>query len=203
MVRTTCMDNAGAARTSMTLLLRLRRSPADQAAWKEFVERYAPMIHGWCRLRNLQDADALDVTQIVLQKLAERMADFEYDPSRSFRAWLKTLTYNVWTDVLRQRRGLAGSGDSAVLSLLDNLEARDCLLTCLERTYEQELLDAAMARVRQRVQPHTWEAFRLTALEGQAGAAVAAALGQDIASVYKAKSNVQKLLQEEIRSMDK
>jgi DNA-directed RNA polymerase specialized sigma24 family protein len=53
--------------------------------------------------------------------------------------------------------------------------------------------------VRQRVQPQTWEAFRLTTLEGLRGAETAARLGVKLTLVFKAKSNVRKLLQEEIR----
>src|SRR5262249_49682883 len=93
-VASTCrilvMESASTSRTRETLLGRLRRDPTDQAAWGEFVERYSPQIYGWCRGWRLQDADAQDVTQEVLVILARRMATFDYDPARSFRAWLKT-----------------------------------------------------------------------------------------------------------------
>src|SRR5262249_59472623 len=68
--------------TSATLLGRLRCSPADQEAWKEFVLRYGPKIYRWCRQWNLQEADAQDVAQTVLLKLAGKMPAFDYDPSR-------------------------------------------------------------------------------------------------------------------------
>ena len=35
--------------TSLTLLERVQRFPADLEAWDEFVRRYHPMIHAWCR----------------------------------------------------------------------------------------------------------------------------------------------------------
>src|SRR5262245_27156971 len=70
-------------RTSVTLLARLRQIPADQAAWAEFTERYGRKIYAWCRRWNLQEADAEDVTQIVLLKLAEKMQRFEYDREKS------------------------------------------------------------------------------------------------------------------------
>ena len=40
------------------------------------------------------------VTQIVLLKLATKLRDFAYDPSRSFRAWLKTVAQHAWLDFL-------------------------------------------------------------------------------------------------------
>jgi DNA-directed RNA polymerase specialized sigma24 family protein len=42
--------------------------------------------------------------------------------------------------------------------------------------------------VRERVEPHTWEAFRLTAQEGRTGAEAAAALAMQVGTVFKAKS---------------
>jgi RNA polymerase sigma-70 factor (ECF subfamily) len=195
------MMSSADARTSQTLLSRVRQWPVDQHAWSQFVQRYAPLIRSWCQHWQLQEADALDVTQVVLQKLAEKMTHFVYDPSRSFRSWLRTMTHNVWSDLLRQR-GPAASGDDRFLHLLDSIEARDELTAAVEKTYEQELLEVAMASVQLRVQPPTWEAFRLTALEGLSGAEAAARLGQSLTTVYKSKSNVQKLLQEEVRGME-
>ena len=60
-------------RTSMTLIERIRKSPRDKIAWKDFVDRYGPRIYTWCLRWHLQKADAEDVTQIVLVKLAEKM----------------------------------------------------------------------------------------------------------------------------------
>ena len=59
-----------------------------------------------------------------------------------------------------------------------------------------------MARVRQRVAPHTWEAFRLLTFEGQSGAEVAPRVGMQVTMVYVAKSKVQKLLREEIDALE-
>jgi RNA polymerase sigma-70 factor (ECF subfamily) len=56
--------------------------------------------------------------------------------------------------------------------------------------------------VRQRVTPRTWEAFERTALQGQSGAEVGAALGMKVATVFVARSKVQKMLQEELRKLE-
>jgi RNA polymerase sigma-70 factor (ECF subfamily) len=187
------------ARTNPSLLARLRSGRDNQEAWSEFVRRYGAQIYRWCRAWGLQEADADDVAQTVLAKLAEKLRSFTYDPARSFRAYLKTLTHYAWCDFLElHRRPGAGSGDSAVRDRLESLEARDDLLQHLNAEFDQELLEEAMGRVRQRVEGHTWEAFRLTALEGLSGAEVATRLGMKVATVFKAKSKVQKMLQEEV-----
>lgn len=191
-------DRATESATSASLLLRLQQAPADQAAWTEFLRRYGSRIHGWCRRWGLQEADAQDITQDVLLKLVRAMQAFRYDPSRRFRGWLKTVAHNAWQDLARTRRAAAAGGDDP----LQSVAARDDLAAGVEAAYEQELLDRAMERIRPRVQPQTWDAFRLTAFDGLSGADAAARLGMPITSVYKAKSNVQKLLEAEVRELD-
>jgi RNA polymerase sigma-70 factor (ECF subfamily) len=190
--------------TSPTLLGRLSRLPADQGAWGEFAERYGRKIYAWCRHWHLQEADAQDVTQEVLFKVARRMQTFVYDPSQSFRAWLKTVTHHAWRDFVEGRaRAGNGSGDSSVLELLQTLPARDHLVGQLDEEFARDLLDEAMARVRLRVQPHTWEAFRLLAVEGLSGAEVAARLNMKVATAFVARSKVQKMVQAEVHRLER
>jgi RNA polymerase sigma-70 factor (ECF subfamily) len=193
------MDSA----TSPTLLGRLRQQPTDQAAWEELVRRYGPRVYGWCRQWQLQDADAQDVTQNVLARLAQRMQAFVYDPSRSFRGWLRTLTQHAWSDFVQARqRGARGSGDSQALECLHSLQARDDLVGRLEEMFDHEILEEATARVRLRVELDSWEAFRLITLEGLSGSEAAARLGKEVAAVFKARSRVQALLRDEIHKLE-
>jgi RNA polymerase sigma-70 factor (ECF subfamily) len=195
-------DSQNATRAS--LLVRLRTGPSDQAAWSAFVRRYVPLIFRWCRDWKLQDVDAEDVTQTVLLKLSEKMRTFDYDPSRSFRAYLKTLARYAWCDFLeaRGKRVDVGRGDSQARLQLQTAEARDDLLQRLDEEFDRELLGEAMARVRERVEPHTWEAFRLTALEGLAAAEAAERLGLRAAVVIKAKSKVRRMLADDVQGRD-
>jgi RNA polymerase sigma-70 factor (ECF subfamily) len=125
-------DHADSA-TSPTLLGRLQCDPTQQAAWDEFVQRYGRKIFQWCRHWGLQEADAEDVSQAVLLDLARQMRDFTYDPSGSFRAWLKTITHRAWCRLLQQQQKPgAGSGDSAVAALLGSVPSGDDLLKELE-----------------------------------------------------------------------
>jgi len=197
------MNSTPASGTSPTLLGRLRLNPDDRAAWTDFVARYNPLILSWCRRSGLQEADADDVAQQVLLLLAAKLRTFAYDPAKSFRAWLRTLTRHALSDYHESRqRGAAGTGDSRILDVLNNVEAREGLLAELDRQFDLELLEAAAARVRLRVEPQTWDAFRLTALEGVAGDAAAQQLGLRLTAVYKAKSRVQSLIREEMDRLD-
>ncbi len=190
------------SRTSVTLLGRLRQNPQDQAAWNEFVARYEPKILVWCRGWALQESDARDVTQDVLLKLHSLLAKVAYDPSRSFRAWLKTLTHHAWRDLVDDRKRMGyGSGNAGMQSFFENIAAGDGLVEHLEDEFRRELMDQAMARVRTRVEPRTWDAFRLTALEGSSGETAAARLEMNITRVYTAKSEVKRMIRAEIRKL--
>jgi RNA polymerase sigma factor (sigma-70 family) len=197
------MGSSSDSRTSPSLLGRLCQDPTDQAAWAEFVDRYGRKIYGWSRQWNLQDADAQDVTQAVLVRLAQRMPTFAYDRNRSFRGWLRTLTQHALADFAKSRARAAREGGGGELeAVLESLEARETLLAVLEEEFDQEILDQATARVRLRVEPRTWEAFRLTAVEGLPGAEAGQRLQMRVAAVFKAKSRVQKLLQEAIAELE-
>ena len=193
--------------TSQTLLLRVR-DPEDVEAWNAFVQRYAPRVISWCRQNGLQESDAADVTQDVLCKLITAMQAFDYNATRGrFRGWLKTVTANAVTDSLRRwrraDRTAAGQGDQAAdpfASLVDQ-KATDELARAIESGYREELLDEAHRIVRQRVQPRTWQAYAMAAVEQQSAADVAEQLGVRVADVYVAKSRVIKLLREEVSKL--
>lgn len=189
------------SRTSASLLARLRQAPADQAAWGEFVDRYGRKVYGWCRHWGFQEADAQDITQDVLVRLAEKMRDFAYDPARSFRAWLKTLARHAVSDFC-DARGRAAAGGSLAVELLQSVEAREDLVRRLEDEFDREVFDEAVARVRARVTPKTWRAFEMTAREGRSGAEAGAELGMAVAAVFVARGRVQKLLSEEVRRLE-
>jgi RNA polymerase sigma-70 factor (ECF subfamily) len=189
--------------TRVSLLIRLRQEPTDQRAWDEFTDRYGRLIWAWCQQFGLQAADADDVSQNVLLKLAQHLRSFVYDPGRRFRGFLRTVAHNACKDYLAStRRAVAAGADSGIHAVLDSVLARDDLAARLEEAFDLERLEMAQARVRQRVEPHTWEAFRLTALEGHSGAEVAAALHMQVGTVFKAKSKVQRMLREEIERLE-
>jgi RNA polymerase sigma factor (sigma-70 family) len=191
------------SQTSITLLGRLRQEPKDQDAWNDFVARYPPKILHWCRGWRLQESDGHDVTQGVLLTLSGLIATFGYDPSRSFRGWLKTLTHHAWRDLVTERKRVGiGSGDSRMRAFVESHEAGEDLVHQLEEEFRRELLDEAMARVQPRVAPRTWDAFRLTALDGRSGAAAAAQLAMKVAHVYVAKNEVKRLIKDEIRRLE-
>jgi RNA polymerase sigma factor (sigma-70 family) len=190
--------------TRPSLLLRLRDA-ADAEAWNLFVDLYAPLVYGFLRKQGLQDADAADVTQEVLQAVARSVGRLDYDPVRgSFRGWLFTVVRNELRDFLAaRRRQQAGSGDSAVRGLLEAVPAPEPDLAAQwEREHQQRLLDWAGGQVRRSCQETTWQAFWLTAVQGRSGQEAARRLGLSVAAVYLAKRRVLRRLAEELRRLE-
>jgi RNA polymerase sigma-70 factor (ECF subfamily) len=184
----------------VSLLGRLKTTPDDPQVWREFVTLYGGTIYRWCRGWGLQQADAEDVTQQVFLNLSMRMRNFCHDPRRSFLGWLKTVAQHERQHYMtRQRRaGQAGGGDCAA-QLLAAIEAREDLSRRLEETFDHELLQQAAVTVRLRVDPKTWDAFDLMAVQGRRGADVARRLGMRVGTVFVARSRVQRMLRDEVR----
>ena len=61
--------------TRESLLLRIRDSQ-DREAWQEFVSIYRPLIYRVGRRHGLQDADAQNLAQEVLQKVERKANDW-------------------------------------------------------------------------------------------------------------------------------
>src|SRR5882724_54079 len=157
----------------------------------DFIEHYGRHIYRWCRQWRLQDADAEDVAQEILLKLARKLRDFAYNPQSSFRGWLKTVAHHAWRDFVDGQGRARHFADEQVWDLLQSVEAREDLIQKLEEAFDYELLEAAKVQVQLRVAPHTWEAFRLVAIEGVPAEEVASQVQMQVAMVYVAKSKVQ------------
>src|SRR5258708_4976368 len=150
------MGNPNESQTRVTLLGRLAQSgEPDQAAWEEFVGHYGRKVYQWCLGWHLQAADAEDVTQAVLLKLACRMKEFRYDPAGSFRAWLKTVAHHAWRDFVDGRkRAVPGQGTDDAVLLLESVAAREDLARRLDEQVDTEFRDRAMQTVARRVAAH-------------------------------------------------
>ena len=144
-------------------------------------------------------ADARDVTQIVLTKLTVRLRRFQYDRAKSFRGFLRKVVNNALDDALRAGRENGPTGRGRVVATLSDPDARESLVAGVEQEFDLELLELATESVRERVEPRTLEAYRLTALEGFSGAEAAARLKMRVSAVYEAKSRVLGMLKDEIQ----
>jgi RNA polymerase sigma factor (sigma-70 family) len=192
----------GLPETRPSLLIRIR-DPRDTEAWDQFVELYGTLIYQFGRKRGLQDADAADLTQTVLQAVIGEIRRLNYDPLRgTFRGWLFTVVRNQFHKALsRQKRMPRGTGDSDVYDMLaehaDSTEDE----AIWQREYELQLFRWAMDRCRTSFDETSWQAFWQTAVEGKNAADVAAALAMTVGAVYTAKSRVLDRIKRAVRQL--
>lgn len=184
--------------TRPSLLLRIRNF-RDEDAWNQFIELYAPLIYGYLRKRNIQDADAGDLTQDVLSSVTSAANEFTYDPKRgSFRGWLLTVTRNKMLNFVSRKKALAGSGDSGVQRAIEEMTAEEDDHTQWDLEYERRLFDWAAEKCRSEFQDTTWQAFWMTAVENQTASSAAETLKLSVGAVYVAKSRVTARLRQVI-----
>jgi RNA polymerase sigma-70 factor (ECF subfamily) len=187
--------------TRLSLLVRLG-DPRDDRAWSQFVEIYAPLVYGFARKHGLQDADAADLTQDVLQAVSGGIRNLDYDPRRgTFRGWLFTVVRNKLCNFLvAQKRPGRGTGDPAAHVQLQELPDREQDESAWwDQEYERRVFSWAAEEVRGAFQESTWKAFWQTAVEGKTGPEVARTLRMSVAAVYLAKGRVIARLKEVIR----
>jgi RNA polymerase sigma-70 factor (ECF subfamily) len=187
--------------TRASLLVRLRDAQ-DQAAWKEFVDLYAPLVYGYVRKQGLQDADAADLSQEVLGSVAGAVGNLEYDPCRgAFRNWLFTVVRRKLSNWRRARRSRPENVNGTVhTSRLEQVPAPEASEAEWDAEWERRLFTWACEQVRRDVSEATWQAFWRTFVEGRPGKQVASSLGLSVAAVYLARRRVRIRLQEIIRS---
>jgi len=179
--------------TPASLLQRLRQAPTPEQ-WTRFVDLYAPVIQHWAARAGLQDADAADLLQDVFAVLLKKLPEFEYDPSRSFSAWLRQVCVNVWRGKARQRLPAAlGAGQEPAIP--------DPAEQFWNRDYQAHLARRAMEVMQRDFAPTTWQACWKVVVEGLSPADVAKELGLSVGAVYAARFRVLARLREELEGM--
>ena len=145
-----------------SLLIRVR-DPADQAAARQFVEIYWPVIHRLARRKGMQDADADDVAQtVLLSSLPKPSSGGSTYPQRARFPDLagprRPKCHPQRPDSLQT--GCA-SGDfrdtEAIIEQQASGDGPDSALLQLE--YRREVFRWAAQQIRQEFAPQTWDAF--------------------------------------------
>ncbi len=79
-----------------------RARSGDAEAWGELYSHYAAAVYRFCRRVMRTREDAEDATMEIFVKLRDKLG--QYDPGRSFTAWLYRVSANHCWDLLRRRR---------------------------------------------------------------------------------------------------
>jgi RNA polymerase sigma-70 factor (ECF subfamily) len=196
--------------TRATLIQRLK-DWQDQSSWQDFFDTYWKLIYGVAIKGGLTDAEAQDVVQETMISVARHMPSFKYDPTiGSFKTWLLNMTRWRITDQLRKRGPFAAhesspqdtaTGTRTVDKVVDP-KSRD-LDALWDAEWEKNLLDAAMAKVKRRLDPQKYQIFDLYVNKGWAPEKVAATFGIAVDQIYLAKHRTMEMIKEEVKRLER
>lgn len=196
--------------TRVSLLQRLKRWD-DQESWHDFFRTYWKLIYAAATRSGLNDAEAQDVVQETVIAVAKKMENFRYDPAvDSFKGWLFYLTRKRIAMQFRRRErehGKKTESSDASQSTGEVEEIADASVDCPEAVWEQEwernLLEAALARVKGKVNAKQFQMFDLYVTKQWPVRQVAETMGVPVAQVYLAKHRIVALAKEEAKRLEK
>lgn len=182
-----------------TLLLDGLRDPNNHTVWRDYVDRYRPLLVDYARRLGLLPADAEDVAQQVLMAFATAYREGKYDPQKGrLRSWLFGIartTIRNWRSRQQAREiQVAESGEST--GFFAQIEDEDHLERLWEERWQQAVLQQCLVEVRREVEDKTYRAFELFARLGRPAREVADELGISQNAVFGAKRRVLRRIRE-------
>ena len=191
-----------------TSLLRRLKKWEDQESWRDFFDTYWKLIYSAAVKAGLNDAEAQDVVQDTVIAVAKKMEDFKYDPAvDSFKGWLLYLTRKRVALHYRKRERDRGGpsrespfGTPGELEPLPNPVATD-FEAIWNDEWERSLADAALARVKQQVNPKQFQIFNFYVLKGWPVKEVAKTLGVSVTQIYLAKHRISAAVKQEVKRL--
>ncbi len=195
--------------TRQSLLSRLRDA-GDDVSWRTFFETYWRLIYNVARKSGLSDDAAQEVVQETVISVARKMPEFRYDPQAgSFKQWLLLITRRRIHDYLRAAyRALPLVEQETARERFQQLAAPalppDAQIDAAwEEEWRGNIFQAALAHVRQRVNPKHFQVFDYCVLRNVKAPEVARMLGLNAAQVYLARHRVSRAVKHAAAEIEK
>ncbi len=186
--------------TSESLLFRLRESDNSEA-WSRFSELYTPLIFFWARKNGLDAHDSSDLVQEVMTLVFQKLPEFQYDPNRSFRGWLRQVTLNKHRERLRKKKlNVDAVSQTHLSNLPENGQAASAGQTW-DQDYCRNLVGTAIDLMRKEFAPQTWQALKLFVSTDKTAQEIADATGVSTSTIYTAKSRLMKRLRQDLEGL--
>ncbi|MHB8522860.1 MAG: sigma-70 family RNA polymerase sigma factor [Limisphaerales bacterium] len=196
--------------TRQSLLSRLSHWD-DHASWQRFFDTYWKLIYSVAIHAGLTDAEAQDVVQETVISVSKSMPTFHYDPATgSFKTWLLNLTRWRIADQMRKRPKTVSlpiaswNDDTARTVPIDQIPDPNGngLESLWEEEWRKNLIDAAMQRVKCRVDPQHYQLFDLYVVKGLPVRKVCRLFQVSVGRVYLVKHRINHLIRKEIQRLE-
>jgi RNA polymerase sigma-70 factor (ECF subfamily) len=180
-----------------THLLDGLKDQGNQTVWAQYVDRYRPMIVGYCARLGVAAHDAEDIAQEALVAFARRYRAGDYDRTRGrLRAWLFGMVHTEiarWRRARGRRQEQPGASPTGTLSAVPD---QDRLAALWEEEWRAAVVGQCTALARAEVGEKTFAAFELFACQGWPAKRVAEHLGTSESAVFVAKHRVLRRIRE-------
>jgi RNA polymerase sigma factor (sigma-70 family) len=203
------MKNSGLLATRRSLVDRLA-DWGDQKRWQEFFDTYWKLIYSAARKSGLTEAEAQEAVQETVITVAKNIGKLKYDPAiGSFKGWLLQITRWRIADQFRKRQPgeskRARATDDRMTATIERIPDSHAvdLDTLWEKEWQENLFEAAVARVKKKVDPKQFQVFDCYVRKEWPAQKVAAQLRVSIGQVYLARHRVSALLKKEIKALEK
>jgi RNA polymerase sigma-70 factor (ECF subfamily) len=195
--------------TRQSLLERLK-DLRDQASWQDFYNAYGRLIYTTACKAGLTEEEAQDAVQETVIAVARNLPGFKYDPAVcSFKSWLLLITRQriVWQLRLRgkMRRVPQHPAEATTRTAgIDRIPDPASLDLDLfwEREWQNNLLSAALERVKKQVSARQFQIFDLYAVQHWPVHEVTRTLRVSSAQVYLSRHRVGALLRKEVKRLE-
>lgn len=142
--------------------------------------------------------------------MAKHIRTFKYDPSLgSFKAWLLTMTRWRIIGQLRKRGRFAEASPSATTqdrtAAIDQIpdDTEKSISTYWEADWEANLMQAAVAKVKRRMDPQKFQIFECYVSREWPAEKVAERFGISVDLVYVTKHRITDAIRDEVRRLEK
>jgi len=194
--------------TRKSLLAKVRAG--NEVSWREFYETYRPLIMlvgNDCSLRPDENEELVQqvmcelFTKDIIGKYdPDHIPDdvtFQYDPKRGrFRHFLKKIVRNQAIKIYKKRLEYENLDDAAAVCGENKFDA------VWNEEWRKHVLNMALVELRGRVQPETYSAFEMYALQNRKLREVCEFLDMSETSVYTAKSRCIAALKDIIANLE-
>ena len=203
------MKTAGLLATRRSLVDRLANWD-DQRRWQDFFDTYWKLIYSAARKSGLTDSEAQEVVQETVITVAKKIDKLHYDPALgSFKSWLLQITRWRIADQFRKRDSMQTQREhseedrkTATIERLPDLNVVD-LDVLWEREWQENLFDAAIARVKKKVDPKQFQIFDCYVRKEWPAQKVAAQLRVSVGQVYLTRHRVSALIKKEVKTLER
>lgn len=153
--------------TTRSSVLRAVSDTTNEAAWARFFDLYAGFVFAVARSKGLSAEDADDVVQNVFIDLARKMPTFSYDRQKGrFRSYLlELISWRVKDKLKVEWRETKVRVPLVEMNEEEN-PAANAYMDKVEREWQAAVLNEALRRLQQQVNPDHFAAFVEKTVEG-------------------------------------